>query len=157
MILLKKRQFAASYYLMGYSVECALKACIAKQFQRFAFPDKQIVQDSYTHNLVNLLSLSGLEDTLHRDSRLNPVLKANWATVKRDFAPSTIELVWILNHHPVEIGIHARDILAVGPEFVDLRASFKTVLTWFGSTQSKAILGVPRSATTLASTTCCCG
>ena len=29
---------AGAYYLMGYAVECALKACIAKQTKRYDFP-----------------------------------------------------------------------------------------------------------------------
>jgi HEPN domain-containing protein len=32
-----------AYYLAGYAVECALKACIAKQTQRYEFPDKKRV------------------------------------------------------------------------------------------------------------------
>ena len=31
---------AGAYYLMGYAVECALKACIAKQTKRYDFPPK---------------------------------------------------------------------------------------------------------------------
>jgi HEPN domain-containing protein len=29
-----------AYYLAGYAVECALKACIAKETQRYEFPEK---------------------------------------------------------------------------------------------------------------------
>jgi len=35
--------FDGSYYLAGYAVECALKACIAKGTRRFEFPDKKKV------------------------------------------------------------------------------------------------------------------
>jgi HEPN domain-containing protein len=31
-----------AYYLAGYAVECALKACIAKETQRYEFPEKKI-------------------------------------------------------------------------------------------------------------------
>ena len=41
-----------AYYLAGYSVECALKACIAKQTQEHDFPDKKLVNESHTHNLT---------------------------------------------------------------------------------------------------------
>jgi hypothetical protein len=37
------------YYLAGYAVECALKACIAKTTRRHDFPDKKQVEASYTH------------------------------------------------------------------------------------------------------------
>ena len=40
-----------AYYLAGYCVECALKACIAKATLRHEFPDKKRVDLSYTHNL----------------------------------------------------------------------------------------------------------
>lgn len=57
-----------AYYLAGYAVECALKACIARQTQRYEFPDKKIVDASYTHNLKELVRVANLED-LRRDCR----------------------------------------------------------------------------------------
>lgn len=39
-----------AYYLAGYAVECALKACIAKSTQRYAFPERKKVEFSYSHN-----------------------------------------------------------------------------------------------------------
>lgn len=39
-VLLKNRKYSGAYYLSGYVVECALKACIAKQTKRFDFPDR---------------------------------------------------------------------------------------------------------------------
>jgi hypothetical protein len=35
-----------AYHLAGYSVECALKACIAKRTQLHDFPEKKLVNDS---------------------------------------------------------------------------------------------------------------
>jgi hypothetical protein len=43
--------------LAGYAVECGLKACIAGKTQRHEFPDKKIVNASYTHNLRELVKL----------------------------------------------------------------------------------------------------
>ena len=40
-LLLKGRRHLGAYYLAGYAVECALKACIAKQRKRFEFPPKR--------------------------------------------------------------------------------------------------------------------
>ncbi len=59
-LLLDAGRFPAAYYLLGYAVECALKACIAKQIKEHDFPDKQLVLDSYTHNLEQLLRISGV-------------------------------------------------------------------------------------------------
>ena len=50
-----------AYYLAGYAVECALKACIAKGTQKYEFPDKKRVDSSYSHNLDVLVKLAGLE------------------------------------------------------------------------------------------------
>jgi hypothetical protein len=36
-------------------IECAIKACIAKQTKRFDFPDKRTVQDSHSHDLEQLI------------------------------------------------------------------------------------------------------
>ena len=59
-ILLENKQYDGSYYLAGYAVECALKACITKQFQRHNMPDRKLVNDFYTHQLETLLKISGL-------------------------------------------------------------------------------------------------
>jgi len=32
-VLLTAGQWEAAYYLLGYCIECALKACVAKQFR----------------------------------------------------------------------------------------------------------------------------
>lgn len=53
-VLLNNRQYSGAYYLSGYVVECALKACIARQTRKFDFPDKKTVVGSYTHDLKQL-------------------------------------------------------------------------------------------------------
>ena len=73
---------AGAYYLVGYAVECALKACVAKQIKKHDFPDKKLVADSYTHDLVKLLSLSGLKADLENETSTNQSLERNWAVVK---------------------------------------------------------------------------
>lgn len=80
--LLEKGHFSGAYYLLGYAVECALKACIARQIRRYDFPNLKLAQDSHTHDLQKLLSIAGLKDELARQSRQSPALKINWATVK---------------------------------------------------------------------------
>ena len=46
--LLEAGRWAAAYYLLGYAVECGLKACAAKQFNQYEVPDKTVVNDFYT-------------------------------------------------------------------------------------------------------------
>ena len=38
--LLRAKLFPGAYYLAGYAVECALKACVAKQTNKHDFPNK---------------------------------------------------------------------------------------------------------------------
>ena len=63
-VLLNNHQYSGAYYLSGYVIECALKACIAKQTQEFDFPDKKTVMDSYTHDLEKLVKVAKLDTQL---------------------------------------------------------------------------------------------
>src|SRR5205823_8800220 len=55
-VLVQNRRPQGAYYLAGYAVECALKACIAKETKRHEFPPKRkYVQEVYTHILTSLL------------------------------------------------------------------------------------------------------
>ncbi|WP_263359991.1 HEPN domain-containing protein [Acidicapsa ligni] len=69
-----------AYYLAGYSVECALKACIAKRTQEHDFPDKKLVHESHTHRLTDLMKLSELFSVLRTES--DPRLQNWWTTVQ---------------------------------------------------------------------------
>lgn len=80
--LLRSRHYSGAFYLAGYSVECALKACIAKTTQRYDFPDKKRVADSHTHKLTELLRLAQLQSAMTNDSSLNPLLASSWAIVQ---------------------------------------------------------------------------
>jgi len=80
--LLDAGRFSAAYYLLGYAVECALKACITKQIKEYDFPDKKLVLDSYTHNLEQLLRISGVKAQFDKQIRADKSLQVNWSTVK---------------------------------------------------------------------------
>jgi hypothetical protein len=71
-----------AYYLAGYSVECALKACIAKTTQRHEFPDREKAFNSYTHNLRGLLTVAGLESALAEESKRDAAFRNNWDSVQ---------------------------------------------------------------------------
>lgn len=80
-VLLNNHKYSGAYYLSGYVIECALKACIAKQTQEFDFPDKKTVMDSYTHDLEKLVKVAKLEKQLK--SLLNdPDFSLRWSMVK---------------------------------------------------------------------------
>lgn len=79
--LLSNARYAAAFYLAGYAVECALKACIARQTRRHEFPDKERVNQSYTHNLVQLKGLSRLP--LDEACSSDAILERNWSVVRQ--------------------------------------------------------------------------
>ena len=81
-VLIQNGYYSGAYYLVGYAVECALKACIAKQIRRYDFPDRKLVNDSHTHDLEKLLGVSGLKEELISESAGNPALEENWTIVK---------------------------------------------------------------------------
>ncbi|WP_165066605.1 HEPN domain-containing protein [Paludisphaera rhizosphaerae] len=82
--LLDAACWSGAYYLVGYAVECALKACIAKQTDQHDFPDKARVNDSYSHDLRKLVKVAGLEAPFDQDILKVPAsqLALNWQTVK---------------------------------------------------------------------------
>jgi hypothetical protein len=80
--LLHAGLFPGAYYLMGYAVECALKACVAKQTAKYDFPDKKRAQESWTHNLNDLVRLAGLRQDLISEMARSAELQINWAIVK---------------------------------------------------------------------------
>lgn len=73
---------AGAYYIAGYAVECALKACIAKQIRAEEFPDKELANKCWTHDLETLLQLAGLKDPLKKDATPGSRLEGFWRTVK---------------------------------------------------------------------------
>ena len=80
-VLLRARKYDGAYYLAGYAVECALKACIARSTKRFDFPDKKTVVDSHTHDLKQLLRVAKLDGLLAQEVQAHPEFRSNWATV----------------------------------------------------------------------------
>lgn len=81
-VLLDSARYPAAYYLVGYAVECALKACIAKQIREFDFPEKKLIVDSYSHDLSRLLRLSGVGHLHEVEMRENTAFATNRLVVK---------------------------------------------------------------------------
>lgn len=80
--LLKLGLFDGAYYLAGYAVECALKACIAKGTQRFEFPDRKKVESSHSHNLRELVRVAGLDEARLERAGKDPDFRTNWDVVQ---------------------------------------------------------------------------
>lgn len=80
--LLGAGRYSGAYYVGGYAAECGLKACIAKNIREHEFPDKNTVQRSYSHNLSQLLAVSGLERRFESAMKANTRLAVSWSLVK---------------------------------------------------------------------------
>jgi HEPN domain-containing protein len=82
--LLNTGRWSTAYYISGYAVECALKACIARRTNLHDFPEKAVAEKAYTHDLTRLLDLAGLKLQLQIDTTAaaNPALGVNWQHVK---------------------------------------------------------------------------
>lgn len=81
-VLLAARCYDGAYYLCGYVVECALKACIAKQTRRYDFPPPRVQVDSfYSHDLLRLVRVAGLEGEFAQARKNDPVLSEYWNAV----------------------------------------------------------------------------
>lgn len=82
-ILLDNRCYQGAYYLAGYSVECAIKACICRNTKRYDFPpERKVVDDIYKHDINTLIAVAGLQ--VHRDEiiKSDELFAQNYGTVK---------------------------------------------------------------------------
>lgn len=81
--LLRVRRYAGAYYLCGYAVEAALKACICRNTRRYSFPlDRGAVDKVYTHDPKTLVGSAGLSQALVAEIGANRAFSDNWSVVK---------------------------------------------------------------------------
>ena len=80
--LFAAKQWSGAYYLAGYAVECALKACIAKLTKPEEFPDKALADKCWTHDFEKLLLTAGLRTDRDKDVNADAELEKNWETIK---------------------------------------------------------------------------
>ncbi len=80
--LLADGRWGNAYYLAGYAVELALKACIAKTFKAQTIPDKALVNATYSHDFTNLVGTAGLTADL-KDKQKTQAFEINWGVAVR--------------------------------------------------------------------------
>jgi HEPN domain-containing protein len=82
-ILLAAGRWSGAYYLAGYSLECGLKACIARLTNQDDFPrERKFVEECYTHSLERLLRAAGLKSALDADSSTNIAFAGHWGLAR---------------------------------------------------------------------------
>ncbi|MES1983423.1 MAG: DNA-binding protein [Pseudomonadota bacterium] len=80
-LLFDNCRWANAYYLAGYAIELALKACAARQLQAETIPDKKLVNALYTHSFDQLVGLAGLRAELRNRQDQDSTFSANWGIV----------------------------------------------------------------------------
>ncbi len=72
--------------MAGYAVECGLKSCIiARLMQTDEFLERKFSEQCWTHNLVQLLSLAGMNTILNT---AEPNVLSNW-NIAKDWSESS--------------------------------------------------------------------
>lgn len=83
--LLDNHRWSAAYYLAGYAVESGLKACVLVRLAaapEVIFDNKKFSENCWTHKLVELMRLAGLEAARAADAAANPPFLNNWMIVQ---------------------------------------------------------------------------
>lgn len=83
-VLLEQKRWPASYYIAGYSLECALKSCILAYIERtgIIFEDKKFAQNCWTHNIEELVAQADLKIERDRAAGQNPIFGQHWQIAK---------------------------------------------------------------------------
>ncbi len=76
-LLFEHERWANAFYLAGYSVELALKACATRQFIAEALPDKKLVDALYTHQFDKLMGAAGLRAELRAREDADSIFSEN--------------------------------------------------------------------------------
>jgi len=80
-VLFAAGEYSGAYYLAGYAIECALKACFAKGVKRYDFPAKGSADKVFTHDLATLVKHADLSAELEAERKANPKFSTYWAEV----------------------------------------------------------------------------
>lgn len=80
-ILFNSKSWSNAYYVAGYAVELAIKACIAKSFKADTIPDKGLVNDTYSHKFPSLIGTAGLRAELQKQEQASQDFAVAWGVV----------------------------------------------------------------------------
>ena len=83
--LLNANRWSAAYYLIGYAVECGLKACILARIETTGviFTERKFSEDCWTHDIERLVSAANLHAARGQDIANNQALGQNWLVVSQ--------------------------------------------------------------------------
>jgi hypothetical protein len=92
-VLLGEAQWSGAYYLAGYAVECALKACIGRSFKKYHMPELRVIKESHTHDLNELVRIAELKPQLDALAGTDRHFQLNWTVVK-DWKETSRYAIW---------------------------------------------------------------
>ncbi|MBI3464357.1 MAG: HEPN domain-containing protein [Planctomycetes bacterium] len=84
--LLDAQIWSSAYYLAGYAVECGLKSCVLARIMsepEIIFKERKFSDRCWTHDILQLVNLAGLEQVHDADRNASPSLDANWLVVEK--------------------------------------------------------------------------
>ena len=79
--LFASSRYSGPYYIVGYAVECGLKACIAKLTRAEDFYDKKLAGKIFVHTLGTLANHARLSAVIEQLGIADPAFQSNWAQV----------------------------------------------------------------------------
>lgn len=85
--LLDAGRWSAAYYLVGYAVECGLKACVLAYVEsnsEVIFQEKRFSEKCWTHDIETLVVVANLKAVRDAEANaaVNLALDNNWSIVK---------------------------------------------------------------------------
>src|SRR5690606_7682096 len=86
-VLLDQGLYSGAYYLAGYALECAIKACLSKQILQHNIPEKKFINEIHTHDLQKLIrfddELSASFNSADDDFITNWTIVKDWSEQSR--------------------------------------------------------------------------
>jgi len=81
-LLFDNEMYDGAYYLSGYVIELAFKACFTRTVDQYDYPNKSIVTALYDgHKLGKLLGVVSLTAAFKEEIKITPQLDVNWSEV----------------------------------------------------------------------------
>ncbi len=78
MVLLNAGRYDGAVYICGYAVECGLKSRICRTLRWEEYPSASKFDNFKTHNLNDLLQLSGVEENIKKECLAEWSDVSNW-------------------------------------------------------------------------------
>lgn len=78
-------RWSGAFYLIGYAVECGLKACVLARVAahpEVVYEDRKFSHDAWTHDIERLVVMADLKAVRDADALANVALYQNWQRVK---------------------------------------------------------------------------